>query len=155
VAASICNALEMFSKRPFLGKRDEKTGKYSWISYHEIETLSLKLAHVLRDILKIPKRSFVGICGPNDEMWVVSDFACCLSGMVCVGLHQNFSISNLVEDLRDANIRTIITIKNNVSKNSPRSQLGKNHLLGSSLRYKSQNSNQSRTNPSREGKLFQ
>jgi hypothetical protein len=116
-AVSLCNALQLFKSRPFLGKKSlTPHPHFEWITYEKVSDMAFKIAHSIRDVHKIPRRSFIGICGPNDEYWVAVDFGCALAGVVSVGLHQNFSVEHLAEVMINSNINTVFISKHNVSK---------------------------------------
>ena len=60
---------------------------YLWLSYTQIYSLALSVAHVLQSLPGVENGAAIGICGFNNIEWAICDFACSLLGCVSVGLY--------------------------------------------------------------------
>lgn len=68
---------------------------FVWKTYKEIGSLSNALGQFFLD--SFPPTSTVGISSKNCAEFMITDFACALSGFISVGLHTTYDDEDLIE----------------------------------------------------------
>jgi long-chain acyl-CoA synthetase len=90
-------------------------GEYEWKTYSQIHSDSEALANYLMAKDLVPKRDteegqirFMALYAKNREEWVVTDFACILSGVTVVTLYDTLGKDSLEYILDQTYIKTCV-----------------------------------------------
>ena len=109
----------LYADKPFLGTREilhgNKRGSYHYKSYHEVISISEKIACGLIHLNVIPVTKgereeifqFVGINGKNREEWIEVDFACSLYGFTAVALYDTLGPDALKHIFEQTELTTV------------------------------------------------
>lgn len=118
-----------FADEPYLGVRDkivgeegkEEFGAYQWRTYKEVIGDSISLARAIYDqnLYNVTseegrKYSLVGIYSKNNEGWVLSDLACCLSNLVTVTLYDTLGADSSEYIIKQCELKTVICTADHV-----------------------------------------
>jgi len=109
--------LNVYEDRECLGYRNEEG--YEWISFGRVLKEARRIAKVL-----VPHSSarssksagetknagdvVIGICGSNDPMWVLHDFAACLRRCATVGIHPGWKKATLNRVFQETRIGVLV-----------------------------------------------